>query len=203
MRQLLVLLLLVLAANGPAFAQDKNWKKTLEQALKERYPLTQMDKGFFAGPGAIKGAGIQLVVQKRGLISQDNPKALIVRRSRIKNGELMTEQSATGTGFYIYKVGERVFVRAIEVDDGDVTFSLLTGDASEKTGGGGEQNRGNTTPSRYYATVSFMFDKPYLSTATVDDVVKAISQVLSTDDQISATKTIELNQTIAEVEKIF
>lgn len=161
-----------------------------------------MAKGFFAGSGAIKETGIELTVQKRGLISQDNPKAFVVRRSRVRNGALVTEQSAVGTGFYILKVGERVFVRDIEVDDGDVTFSVFTVDAIEKTGGGGDRNKGNTTASRFYAIVSFEFEKPYLSTATPEDIIKAVAPVLATSEQATAANTIELGQSPADVERI-
>ena len=186
-----------------ASAQDKDWKKSLTDSLRHRYPLTKMDKGLFAEKAQIKGStGIELIVQQRGLISQDNPTAVVTRRTRVRNGQLVNAQSDAGPGSYIYKIGEHVYVREIDVDDDEITFRVLTVESIDRLVGGRDPEKGQNASARYFATVSFQFDKGYLPAAPVDDVVKAIGTVFATSEQVTAAKTIELGQTVEQVEAI-
>jgi hypothetical protein len=55
---------------------------------------------------------------------------------------------------------------------------------------------------RFEAYVRFEFAKDYLASADYADIKKTISAVLKTADEVTAGKTIEMGQTIEQVERI-
>jgi hypothetical protein len=176
-------------------AQDKEWKKTLEAKLKEAYPLTKMDNALFAGRTALKNTGIVLTVQQAGIPATDGG-GLMARFAIAKDGKLTNPQGRTGPGAYVCKVGDQLYVRDVNVDDDKIDIKLLTVDPIETS------SKGTNTAQRYYAMVRFQFEKGFLPTADVAAIMKAIAPVLSTADQSSSAKTVELGQTFEQVEKI-
>ena len=117
----------------------------------------------------------------------------------MRDGDIVTKHTSVGSGFYLYKVGEEVYVNDIGVDDDKVVFRLQTVNAIEQTRNGRAQSQ------PYFAMVQYDFDRDFLRAADVSSLKKAISAVLATDDQVGAAnqKTIELGQTIAQVEATF
>ena len=188
----------VLACTLTLSAQDKNWKKTLEDQLKDAYPITKMDSSIFTSTSAIRKPGVVLVVQQAGMLGH-LPEALMVRVSRVRNGQLQNGEGASGTNSYLYKVGDKVYVDVIDVNDDNVVFKVFTVDAMERT------IKGNTKATRFFAVVRFDFEKGLLPTATLADVKKEISSILPTEEQLASanTKTIELGQTLEKVEATF
>lgn len=195
MRKVLAAALSLLFLVASVSAQDKNWKKALEEKLKENYPVTKMDNALFAGRTAIKDAGVVLTVQQGGIPATDGG-GLVARFSRVRNGQVTNPQGRTGPGAYVCKIGDQVYVRDISVDDDKIDFKLVTVESIQDT------VKGTTRAQRYYAMVRFEFDKDFLSTANVEQIAKAVGPVLATQSQATSAKTIELNQTIEQVEAI-
>lgn len=198
MRTLLTLSVAFVVCGSRVLAQDKNWKKALEAQLEQEYPLTKAAKGAFDGPFAIKERGIVLKVQQPGIPANDGS-GLLARFARVRNGEIVTKQTSAGPGFYILKAGDEVYVTDISVDDDKVVFRLRTVNAIEQT------KDGRTQSQPFFAIVHYDFDRDSLRTADVPSLKKAISAILATGDQVAAVnqKTIELGQTIEQVEATF
>ena len=197
MRRLLTfvaVLVLVASVN----AQDKTWKKTLEAKLAAEYPPTKINSGFFQN-GIIKDPGVVVVVQQPG-ISADNGNNLTSSVTNVQNGKVANARSrAVDTNDYILKVGDKLYVRDFSVGDNEILARLVTTEMIEKT------VKGTTDQRRFNAIIRFQFDKGYLPTADFVDIKKAIAPVISTADQLATTnqKTIELGQTIEQVEATF
>ena len=67
------------------------------------------------------------------------------------------------------------------------------------------QVKGNTRQSRYKGWVDFEFEKPVMTAMDLASAKKHIGGILLPESQVAAsqTKTIELDQTIAQVEATF
>lgn len=195
MRAPLIGLVALLASASVVTAQSGDWKKDLESKLKEAYPLSRMDNGLFAGRTALKERGVVLIVKQDGIPATDG-NGLVARFSRVRNGLVANPQGRTGPGAHICPIGEEVLVRAIDVDDAKIDFKLITNQPIEST------EHGTTRAQRYYAMVRFEFEPGFLSSASVAEVIKAVRPVLETKEEATAPKTIELGQTIAQVEAI-
>lgn len=176
-------------------AQDKQWKQALENQLKERYPLTKMDNSLFSGRTSTKNEGIVLTIQQAGMPFTDGS-GLIARIAEVEDGRLTSRSARSSPGNYIGRVGDQVLVRDISVDDTKVELKLLTLEPIQQT------RNGTTSERRYYGLIRYKFVAGWLAQASVDDVVKAISTILASDDQVTASKTIELGQSIAQVEAV-
>jgi hypothetical protein len=195
----LLLFGLALALADPSTVQDKNSRKQLETTLREAYKLT---KTQFFQDNNISGAGTLFVVQKEGL-GVDMTSDAVLHTSKVVGGNVQT--GGGGGGLFSksttkhLNVGDRVYATDIDVSDDRITFKILTRETY------GIQKKGTTKESRYAGFVMFMFDKNTLATMDVVAAQKAIEAVLVPEDKAVAvnTKTIELGQTIDEVEKIF
>lgn len=198
MRRMLSPIVAFIVCASTLSAQDKNWKKTLEQQLKETYTITKWDNSIWSGNATVKVPGVILVVRQAGIIG-GLPDALLVRVARVQNGQLQRAEGAAGESSYLFKVGDKVYVGNINVNDENIILRLMTADAIERT------IKGSTRAIRFVAVVRFEFEKGFLQTAAVTDVAKAVSPVLATEDQAAAasTKTIEIGQTIEQVEATF
>jgi hypothetical protein len=177
---------------SPAWAQSKEWKKALDTGLETAYPSTRINNSTHQ----VKDPGIVLVVQKPGIATKDDVGSFIIVRSIVKDGELVRAAGATTPGHYALKAGDKVYVRKIDVTDTAVQFLVVTADTVEST------LRGTTVAARYQGLVDFQFPKGYLETASMADVTKAVGVFLATAEQATAAKTVELGQTIAQVEGI-
>src|ERR1700683_243377 len=171
----------LIASWCPVLAQDSTWKKSLEDALKQAYPLTKLDNGLFAGNTSLKNTGIVLTASQAGIPATDGG-GLFERISIVRNGKITNPQGRTGPGAYVCNVGDPLYVRDIKVDDDKIEVKLVTVDPISST------YKGTTRAQRYYAIVHYEFDPGYLPTATVPDLVKAIGAVLATPDQATASK---------------
>jgi hypothetical protein len=200
MRKLFAWAVALLACASTLSAQDKNWKKTLEQQLKETYTITKQDTSLLAGNSTIKTPGVVLVVKQAGMMGNlPDVLPLLVRTSRVRNGQLQRGEGSSGPNSYLYKVGDKVYVANIDVNDDNIVFRVFTVEAMERT------VKGSTKATRFFSMVRFDFEKAFLPVAALADVKKEISSVLATEEQLAAadTKTIELGQTIEQVEATF
>jgi hypothetical protein len=98
----------------------------------------------------------------------------------------------------ILKAGEGVYLLSLDVDDDSVTFGLLSKEHYEY------QVSGTTSQYRLRGNIKFAFPRGSLAAMPFEGVRKTFSGLLRTAEEASQpdTKTIELGQTLEEVEAI-
>ncbi len=190
MKRIASLVVIFVVGTSLLYAQDKNWKKTLEAKLKEIYVPSKV---AMMDPGKVNTLGTVLTIQKTG-IGSDRSDAMAYQRAHVIDGELKGENQGAKEGTYVLPAGTKVYLRTVSLNDQVIDFHIYTVDPVERS------VAGTTRSDRYTAMVRFEFAKDYLATATLDDIQKAISVVLATDAQALASKTIELGQTQAQIE---
>ena len=99
----------------------------------------------------------------------------------------------------ILKPGDKMSVTNIRIHDEDVQFILLSHEMHDIL------ERGDTKPTRLMAVLNFELPKADLPTMNGAAVKQVVDQVLAveTEAAAAATKTIELDQTIEQVEVTF
>jgi hypothetical protein len=196
MARLLSVALTLIMFVSPALAQDKNWKDDLTRALKEAYPNTKtatFERNNITEPGVV------LVIQKPSIMGE-NVHNTIYRASTVENGVASGPKGMAG--FFSsgsakeLAVGEKVYVRDIDVMDDAVRLQLLTLEMYDMV------EKGSTKRVRLVTPLLFKFANNKLSSMTLDDVKKSIDVILMAGDLASAPKTVELGQTIEQVEGI-
>lgn len=195
MRNLLVVVAVALCPSV-AFGQGKNWKDELSTALRDAYPITKtatFERNNITQPGVV------LVVQKDNLMGE-NVHNSIYRASTVEDGNVAGPKGFAGFvssgSAKNLKIGERVYIRDIDVSDDFVRLQLLTlemYDVNEK---------GNTKRNRLMTVVNFKFPKGQLASMKAAEVRQAIDAVLLSEELATAPKSIELGQTFDQVEKI-
>jgi len=182
-----------------AFAQSKEWKKELENSVKGLYPQTKTAR---FDQSNVTEAGIILVVMKPNLMGEP-VKNITSSVNKVVNGELKAPGGASA--FFqssknrMFKVGDKVYMTDFSVDDDAFTVRLLSTEVYDVV------DEGTTKPQRVRSFIRFEIPKPQLSTMTVAQVKQLIDPIfaLEADAATSATKTISIGQTIADVEKNF
>jgi hypothetical protein len=181
-------------------AQDKDWKKSLENELKKQYPA-RTTSGF---RNDVKDPGITLAVRQAGVAATCET-SLLMPTARVKNGIIVNAPSRTPAGQTVLAPGDQVYVRSISVSDNWIKFIVTTTEMFSAGGLDGAAATGNrpTRSRTCNAAVTYEFDKDFLSAADFGTVKKAINSVLASADEVAAAnqKTIELGQTFEEVEK--
>jgi len=198
MRKMAVIIVALLVCSCVVLAQDKDSRKALEQELRSTYKLTKtatLEKNNVTAAGAI------FVVQKEGLAADLAGDATFFT-SRVQNGEVnqrggVAALFSKGTTKRLVP-GERVYLMDIDVKDDKLRVGMLTVEMTAI------QKSGNTKQSRYRGYVDFEFDKETMSAMNLEAAKKAIEAVLIPEEKFagSKTKTIELDQTVEQVEAI-
>ncbi len=196
MRELLTFVVIFALCSFGSQAQSKNWKDELTKALKDTYPNT---KTATFERNNITQPGVALVVLKENIMGE-NVHNSIYRISTVENGNVSSPKGLAG---FIssgsakgLKVGEKVYVRDIDIGDDSVKFQLLTLDMYDVI------ENGTTKRNRLVAVLNFKFPKPQLSSMKLEEVKKAIDAVLLSEELASAPKSIELGQTFDQVERV-
>lgn len=182
----------------PAFSsQGGDWKKTLKSSLEAVYkPTVLARRGVSRGrSGAIEDPGTILVVQRAGILGGGSSYG-VTRQSTVRDGALTRTFQQADDGQYLFKVGDRVYIEKIDVDDDAIAFRLWTAEPVERV------VRGTTISDRYTVYVKFAFDRAVLSTSDVASLQNTIGEFLKLEAEATAPKTIALGQTFAEVEAI-
>jgi hypothetical protein len=179
--------------------QDKESRKTLEQDLRSAFKLTKtskLEKNNVTEPGAV------FVVQQEGMAA-DLAHDAVVFTSRVVDG---TVSQRGGTAGFFSKgstkhlnLGDRVYLTDIDVKDDRIRVGMLTAETFQVI------ERGKTQQARYKGYVDFEFDKAAIVSMDSQTATKAIEAVLLREDKVagSKTKTIELGQTLEQVEATF
>jgi len=192
----------VVAEGQRTLVPDKNWKKTLEADLETVYKPTVLARksilsGSFTGSrtGAVEDAGTVLVVKKAGILTGGIDYGFM-RQSTVRDGELTKIFQQAEDRQYLLKPGDRVYVMDVKVGDDAVSLRIMTADSVEKV------VSGTTISDRYNVMVKFEYDKALLPFADVAALQKVVSEILATEEEATAPKTIALGQTKAEVESV-
>ena len=197
MRKMLALVVCTLTIPAFADAQDKNWKKTLEQALEQsvykRSRISNLEINNVTEPGTV------LVVRKDGLVA-DRSHAFGTAVTRIK---VDNPSAPSGLGAFLsrsssttLKQGEKVYIYDVDINDDNIILNLLTLDSRDIT------QKGNTEHTRLKSSVRFDFDKAFLPTAAPEVLKKVFDAILLPEAEASAPKTVSLGQSFADVEAV-
>jgi hypothetical protein len=185
-------------------AQDKDWKNKLENQLKIEYPSRQVGGTFRK---EVKVPGTIFALQQGG-IRGICESSLVIPYTRVKDGHIVNPTARTKEGEAILKAGDTLVVRDISVDDNQIRIRVTTTDARSVGGldaGADLQGEKRLTGRECNASILYEFDKDFLKSADLATVKKAINSVLATADEVATAnqKTVELGQTIAQVEEMF
>jgi hypothetical protein len=175
--------------------QRNDWKKALKEGLEAAYPTTSSSRGILRGNDAAVRRGIVLVIQQSGMLGGGGDYG-VIRKSSVRDGQLTKAFQQADDGQYLFKVGDRVYVEGIYVDDDSVSLRVRNTDPVERV------VRGTTISDRFLVQVEFQFEKAAMPTATVESLKPAIDAFLKPEAEASAPKTIGLGLTPAEVENI-
>lgn len=186
------------------YAQDKDWKNKLENQLKAEYPARQVGGTFRK---EVKVPGTVFTLQQGG-IRGICESSLIIPYTRVKDGRIVNPTARTKEGEALLNVGDTLVVRDISVDDNQVRIRVTTTDARSVGGldaGADLQGEKRLTGRECNASILYEFEKDFLKTADLAAVKNVINSVLATADEVAASnqKTVELGQSIAQVEKVF
>lgn len=185
----------------------QNWKKTLEESIKSHYgPLT---KRVFLSDNGIGKPGPVYIVTADGVIAEpagaDGTIFTHVRNGAIEQPKGTGVARAFGAlvegyeraNIKVLTRGERVYIYDVSIQREDaITLHLLTVDTSTVS------VDGTTVPIRFKSALSFHYDRGAMKETTVDAFVAKAKSFVSSEADGSAPKTIELGQTVAEVEAI-
>jgi hypothetical protein len=199
-----VLVLGVWALPAHAGAQG-DWKATLRERLIREMGFTAWQYPSF-GAGLVGGADDAIVVTKPGmvyLLGKDglvlSTKSVFIPTSTVINGEFEGAGGRRRGLDRILKAGEPVYLISLSVNDNDVSFGLLSKEQYEY------QVSGTTNQYRLRGNIKFAFARGYLASAPIEELRQTFSVFLRTEAEANqpVTKTIELGQTLADVEATF
>jgi hypothetical protein len=178
---------ILFAATSGEAARKQPWQTALEQSLAGTYDPSRIsvDATRITKPGAL------LVIRAEN-VSADVAGALSLWKNKVVDGKV---QQGSGSA-YVFKPGEKVYVRNVFVTDTEVQFLLISSEMYDVS------VRGTTQRTRYQSNLYFEFPKGTLETADAAAVKKVVDEVLATEATVNAVKTatVELGQTPEQVE---
>jgi hypothetical protein len=187
-------LIAALAIPAKSHAQ-KNWKDSLKIQLAEAIEPTRTASDFLR----ITKPGQVLVVKLDGIgagLASDNT----ILKNHFRDGHveqakgIMASLAAKKTN-RDYRVGEKVYVTAFDVNDNDIQMMLVSLETSQVA------VLGNTQQTRYKTVIQFDFPKDSLRTIGFERVRTLISGLFQIGEE-AAPKTVEVGQSMAEVEAV-
>jgi hypothetical protein len=178
-----------------ASAQGGPWQKTLENALKETYKLTKtatFSANRVTSPGAI------YVVTQEGVLG-DLADDATVMVTKVQDGRVLQPGGIFGKATSRpFKQGEKVFIRDISVKEDAVLIQVLSTETFSVN------QKGSTQQSRYKGALRFEIPPRLLSQMRAEEFKPLVSKVIRLDSDTGngGPKTIELGQSIAQVESV-
>ena len=181
------IVVVLFAAPYAGAAKKQAWQTALQESLLSNYEISKIsiDATRVTQPGTL------LVIRKDG-VAADIAGALSLWRNKVVDGKV---RQGSGTA-YVFKPGEKVYVRKISVTETAVEFMLVSAEMYDIN------VHGNTQRTRYQSNVNFEFPKGTLETTDPAAVKKVIDEILATEATVNAVKTatVELGQTPEQVE---
>ena len=178
-------ILALLFAATYAHAKKQPWQAELEKSLAATYEISKIS----IDATRVTKPGVMLVIRKDG-VSADIAGALTLWKNKVVDGKV---QQGSGTA-YVFKPGEKVYVRALFVTDTEVQFMLVSAEMYDLN------VRGTTQRTRYQSNVNFEFPKGTLEPA--DAAAEAIYGLGQHQSGLFNYRgsTVELGQTPEQVE---
>lgn len=183
---------------------DKNWKNKLQQELRDAFGIT--DQGRL-DRNQVTRAGSVYVVQQSGITAErvnlDRVYRTFVTNGILRQagggakllGEIFNNESREASR--TFNKGDRVYVVGIAIEDNkNLVLNLLSLDVSSVT------VNGTTSQTRYKAGLEFEFAKGFLPLTDVQTLKTLIDPFLKSEADASAPRSLELGQTIEQVEAI-
>ncbi|MGQ0812931.1 MAG: hypothetical protein ACT4O1_00505 [Gemmatimonadota bacterium] len=170
------------------------WKDSLRYHINSTFDQTKVGGGL-----RITKQGSAFVISKAHISSvPSTDKAIpistyrdgVVTQPKGLAARLISKQDARD-----YDIGERVYVEDVDVNDDNIVLKLISTKTYPVT------RKGSTEQTRYESLLRVAFDKGYLPNASTTDVVTRISEVLASEAAATAPVTVELGQTVEEIEK--
>jgi len=177
---------------------DDAWKEALKAQMLDGVTMTKsgMDRLRITEPGTV------FVIQAEGvsgnLASDVTVLPVTYEGGRVKQAKGFIASISDKKTNRDFKKGERVYLIKLEIKDDHLRYWFLSCDTFDVT------KKGSTEQTRYKAVVDFKFDDGFLPTAAPDVVKQAVAGVALDETAAAAasTKTIELGQTVEQVEGI-
>lgn len=184
--------LVLLPSNGNA----QDWRDSLRTQLAEVFKPASAtsDRLRVTRPGTV------LEVKVDGISASPGADATFLtthhRNGQIEQARGLAAALADKKTNRDLTIGERVYVLAIDVNNSDVKMQLLTLATNPIT------VNGSTRQTRYKAMVQFDFPRDSLRTMGFERVRDHVASVLRAEGTVEEPKTIELGQTMEQVEAV-
>jgi hypothetical protein len=205
--RLAIVLAVGCCATAPAaVAREAKWQKDLHDALISMYSVDEATvKKVFASIGnELKTSSSVLRVRIDGLRVEPEANGGYIQTT-IEDGKV-TKSGRGVRGLLAgcpnparrsLKIGERVQIFKIEIDDDLVRFAVATVDEEQV------MLRGNTLNTRFFGAILLPFGEKAMPTVTPEQVAAALKPVLGSDEEMAAsqTKTVSLEQTPDQVKQ--
>lgn len=175
---------------------SSNWKDQLKQEIEGTWTLSKVgvDRIRVTQPGAV------LIVKKDGIIGDLSTDATFGKNT-VQDGKVTPPKGVMAVlvnkeTSHPFKVGERVYLWKVSIDDEDVALFLLSCETFAVNA------KGTTKQLRYKALVDFKFAKDHLQATDFSNVKAVIAEVLATEQEYQSgnTKNVSVGQTFQEVE---
>src|SRR4029434_2887710 len=101
------------------------------ESLESVYQPTVLARSGFrqVRSGAIEDSGTILVVQKAGILAGSSG---VIKKSTVRDGTLTRTFQEADADEYLMKVGDRVYIEKIDVQDDAIAFRLRTAEPIER-----------------------------------------------------------------------
>lgn len=146
--------------------------------------------------GLVTSTGSVFAVQVDGLAAGTASRA-VPFINRVENGSINRSNAFLSGGAKSLAPGERVFMTELDVKEDRIRIGVLTADTSAT------QSGGRTRQTRYRATIDFMFERSLLASMDLATARRAIEGILQPQGAAGQTRTVELGQTLEQVEAMF
>lgn len=188
------LLALVTLAAGELRAQA--WKDSLTARLSTRLTPASVSSDRLR----ITRPGTALLVQAEGISASPGKDASYLknhlREGRIEQAKGLAAALSNKNTNRDFRVGERVFVTKIDVNDNDVQLFLISSETNQIL------VSGNSQQTRYKAVLQVDFPKGTLETTMLAEIEKTLSAALKIEASELGPKTVELGQSPDQVEAV-
>ena len=191
-----VIALATVLGGWPASLEAQSWRDSLRTQLSETImtATATSDRLRVTRPGTV------LEVRADGISASPGADGTFLT-THYRNGQV---EQARGLAAAIadkktnrdLTVGERVYVLDLDVNDNAVRMQLLTLATNQIT------VNGNTRGTRYKAMLQFDFPRDSLRAMGFERVRDHIASVLRVEGTVDEPKTIELGQTMEQVESV-
>jgi len=191
----LLLAISLLAASNAAVAANAH-SKELKRSLQTIYTVTKtsIDQLRVTHPGSV------LVIEQNGIAGNPSTKAFptktIVENGQIRQARGVFAALNASQDTRIFQQGEHVYITHIYLGPNNVMFDLSSVETHDV------DIHGTTKQVRYNATINFRFPDDKYQSMTAEDLKSAIDPFLRLQEEADQPQTIEIGQSIQDIERI-